>query len=68
MSGSYGGFANEDDYYDAKCDAKHDEFLAWCEDNDVDPEEDDAKSMYEEAEYERKHPYASRGLSEKDFI
>jgi hypothetical protein len=68
MSSSYRGFANEDDYYDAKCDAENEVFEEWCRENDIDPQDDDAHNMYKEAEYEQKHPYASRGLSEKDFI
>ena len=68
MSGSYRGFDNADDYYDAKCDAEQEEFETWCEENGIDPDEDDAHNMYKEAKEESQHPYESRGLSERDFL
>ena len=45
MSNSYRGFANEDDYYDAKCDAENEVFEEWCRENDIDPQDDDAHNM-----------------------
>lgn len=53
---------------EAEQDAMESWFVQWCEDNGIDPEDDDAWEEFRESEYERAHPYESRGLSERDFL
>jgi len=57
----------EGDRINAATDAADDEFLSWCEDNDVDPEENRAYDEYEDAQSYAKDPYAYNGLRQSDF-
>lgn len=53
---------------EADADAMSSWFDQWCAENEVDPHDDDAWEQFRESEYERTHPYESRGLNERDFL